>query len=480
MYIQPNRLLLNTARVIKPYACSMIATEGPSIIGKLDMSGVEIPYETQYTTRLILNPGTLNKSLHGDIGNQVTFILLKITYDETDPYSMVEEEQYIEYYYEDQPSVMRYANKLLVLSGNSVKRIPKIYINNPNKVKVVIDALVANLQETEITTNTNDDITLITNLYHNSLISNTFYNSLTALSGSSQLRVIDFEDNVSLYLNYTEIDSIRIEADTYKIIINTKSFSIIHLRFLSLFEMYQAHSRLEWVLESPSTRVLTKDLPSIDTTAPIVYLNTGVTPTIDNIYTIPFTVSGSGTTITKNDIIEHFIENIIDDRDGVISIYDTILKIRKYGELMSIEEITEEGIYEVYMSIADVANNTVVMNYKIVVDMTLPLMSFTQTGNTFSLSISMDAFIPSSGLTTQDVLNGTVGVVTDNLTSMLAAISSTNLSGITTTEYSVNITDNADVEYTNITVNGTYNLLYTVSDLCGNYNFYNKTLIVNS
>ena len=459
----------------------MISTEGPNILGRLDLSGVEIPYETQYTTRLILNPNVSNKLLQGDNGSDVTFMMLKITYDETNPYSFVEEEQYIEYYYEDQPSIMRYAHKLLVLSGNSIKRIPKIYFNNPHNTKIVIDAMVANLEVVESEIIDMSNITLITNLYHNNLISNSFYNSVTGLYGSSQLRVIDFEDNVSLYLNYDEIDSIKVESETCKLIISTKSYSVIHLRFLSLFEMYQGHSRLEWVLESVSSRTLTKDIPSIDTTAPVIYLKSGVTPIVDNIYTIPFYMDvNSGLTVTKNDIIDHFIENIIDDRDGVISVYDSILTIRKYGELLKIEEITEAGVYEVYINIADVANNTSILNYKIVIDTVKPLMSFVQTGNTFSLSISYDAFNPSTGLTTSDVLLKTVGDVTDNLNSMLSNVTTTSLSGVTTTEYSVNITDNSDIEYTNILSSGTYNLIYTLSDLCGNYNFYYKTLIVTT
>ena len=63
MYIQKNKLLPPTSRIIKPYYCGMIATEGPNILGRLDLIGVEIPYNTQYTGRLILNPGTSNQPM---------------------------------------------------------------------------------------------------------------------------------------------------------------------------------------------------------------------------------------------------------------------------------------------------------------------------------------------------------------------------------------------------------------------------------
>ena len=165
-------MLPPTSRVIKPYMCSMVAVEGPNIIGKLDLSGVEIPYESQYTTRIILNPGAQNQPLlYGFLGNNITYLLLKVTYDETDPRCLIEEEQYLEYYFADNPTEIRYLNKLMLLTGNSQNRIPQIFLNNPTDLRVDIQVMAANLGQSDINLEDIADNTVrLTNLYHNNII----------------------------------------------------------------------------------------------------------------------------------------------------------------------------------------------------------------------------------------------------------------------------------------------------------------------
>ena len=54
-YIISNNLLTPADKVIKPYNCAFIAVDGPQIKGKLNMEGLEIPYDSQYTSQMVLS-----------------------------------------------------------------------------------------------------------------------------------------------------------------------------------------------------------------------------------------------------------------------------------------------------------------------------------------------------------------------------------------------------------------------------------------
>ena len=474
MYVQPNKILPPTSRVIKPYMCSFIAVEGPNIIGKLNLSGVEIPYESQYTTRISLNPGAKNQPLlYGFLGHEVTYLLLKVTYDETDPRCMIEEEQFIEYYLDDNPTTVRYINKLLLLTGNSIKRIPQIYLNNPSQLRVDVHALVANGAQSDLSLeDIADDTISLTNLYHNSILSDTIWNCTTLLSGSTQFQIVDYEGNISLYLDYAEIDTIERYADEYQLVIDTKSDTKIYLTFLSQFEMYQGHSRMEWVMEDPLNRYLTTDHPSIDIIPPVMTMNVGVYPInpSGNTYVYPFSrdIGTSGFTIYPDDILNYFIYEIDDNRDGKIDVEDATITVRKEGEIIPLTVITETGLFDVVITIADIAKNTTLANYIILVDDIPPVIHWnTGIGNVFTMNIPGDTQLPSAGITRDDVIRKTVYNVTDNVDGTIPN-SQINLwidtiSGIT--------------EFTSVTTPGQYEIEYTVSDEAGNQALYTKTMI---
>jgi len=475
MYIQPNKMLPKTTRVIKPFQCSMVAVEGPNIIGKLSLAGVEIPYESQYTTRISLNPGAVNQPLlYGFLGHEVTYLLLKITYDETDPRCMIEEEQFIEYYLEDDPTVVRYINKLLLLTGNSQHRIPQIYLNNPSQLRVDIHALVANGAQSDISLDDITDNTIsITNLYYNSIISDTLWNCTTLVSGSTQFQVYDYEGNISLYLDYEEIDTIERYADENKLVIDTKSDTQIIFKFLSQFEMYQGHSRMEWVMEDSLNRYLSTDHPDIDTISPVMTMNAGVYPInpSGNTYVMPFSRdhSTSGFTIVPDDVLNYFIYEIIDNRDGRLDVEDATITLRRVGEIIPLTGITQPGLYDVIITIADIAKNTTLANYIILVDDVPPVITWkTGIGDTFIIEIPGDTQLPSQGVTRDDVIRKTIDRIVDNVDGTIPN-SEVNLwidtiSGIT--------------EYTSVTIPGQYEIEYTVSDEAGNQALYTKTMVV--
>ena len=475
MYIQPNKMLPKSSKVIKPFQCSFISVIGPNINSKISLSGVEIPYESDYVSRLSLNPGAQSQPLlYGFLGHEITFILIKATFDETDPRCQIEEELYLEYWMEDNPTTIRYMSKLLLLTGNSIKRIPQIYLSNPSELRVDIEVMMANLGQADLSLeDIADDTISITNLYHNSILSDTIWNCTTLVSGSTQFQVVDYEGNITLYLDYDEVDTIERYAEDNQLVIDTKSDTKIYLTFLSQFEMYQGHSRMEWVLEDPLNRYLTVDHPGIDTIPPVMTMNVGVYPInpSGNTYVIPFSrsISSSGFTIYPDDILNYFIYEIDDNRDGQIAVEDAEIVVRKEGEIIPLTEITETGLFDVVITVVDIAKNMTLANYIILVDDIPPVINWnTGIGDIFTMIIPTDTQVPSEGVTKDDVIRKTVYNVTDNVDGTIPN-SEINLwidtvSGIT--------------EFTSVTTPGQYEIEYTVSDEAGNQALYTKTMVV--
>lgn len=473
MYIQPNKFLSPTSRVIKPYQCSMIATEGPNIIGKLNLSGVELEYESQFTSKMTLNPGAKDQPvLFGFLGSNVTFLLIKFTFDETDPRCAIEEEQYIEYWFENEPSVMHYSGKLLLLTGNSAKRIPQVYLTNNSSIGAYADVMVANMEQSDIDLNdVTNNIELIQNLYHNSILSDTFWNVTENTSGSTQLQVNDLDDRIILYLDYDEIDTIEIDEIKFKLNIKTKSDAVIHLMFLSLFEVRQAYSRISWVMSDSLTRTLSKELPMIDLESPVVTLVDTIIPISSNTYIMPFErdVTTNEFVITSDEILEHFIDSIIDSTDGIISIYDSVVQIRKVGFVENLLSITELGTYDILITINDIAQNTAILNLTLVIDDEAPSIQFkTDIEDVFSMNIPDDIQLPNGGILKDDIIRKSVDYAFD---SVQGTIPNSNIE--------VFLDDNVTVlPFTEILNPGEYKIIYSITDDYGNNETYNKTLTV--
>lgn len=461
-YIQPNKLLPPTSRVIRPFQCSMIACEGPNILGKLNMSGVEIPYYTQFTTRMILNPGSTKQPLlYGFLGSEVTFVLLKMTYDETDPRCQVEEEQFIEYYFEDQPSITRYANKLLLLTGNSTHRIPQIYLNNPSDIKVYIDAMVGNLEQSDIDID-NLQIITVDNLYYNSIISDTIWSQTDLVSGSSQLQIKGIDGNIQLYLDYIDILSIESVDSSFELRITTVSDTTIILRFLSLFDMYQARSRISWVTRLPNERYLTTDFPGIDLVPPVFAIDP-ILPTGTTTFSYPYV---SGVTILPSEVLNYFVTGITDERDGEISVDSATITIRQYGYVEILTGITHMGVYDVLITAVDLANNQSMLNYIIICDDMPPVITFKPIaiGTGFTMT-DTDMALPSEGIIASDIIRKSVDNVYDVVDGFIANSAITLI-----------ISGETGV-ITNITLPGQYEITYFVADRSGNATIVIKTLI---
>lgn len=139
--IVPNDLLNPTEKKIKNWNCSFIAVDGPNVLDKISLEDLEIPYESQYRSRIVLKAGEMDQPLiYGFIGKSVTFLMIKVTY----PFVEYEETFNISYYFENDP-VPKPLNKLMVLTGSIDDRIPQIYLNNDLSYDVILDVMHATI-----------------------------------------------------------------------------------------------------------------------------------------------------------------------------------------------------------------------------------------------------------------------------------------------------------------------------------------------
>lgn len=457
-----NNILLNTNKLIKPYQCAMIATEGPTIKGKLNLEGLEIQYESFYVSQLTLNENAKNQPLYyGFLGQEVTFLMIKATYIPLDANYAIEDDQYLEYYFADDPSQIRYMNKLMILTGNvNNHRIPQIYLNNPStEFKVYLDIMVANLSQDDITYAVTTSASY-TGLYYNSIISDKYtYTAYSPCSGSSELYVIDTEDVVLTTIPYNKIHTITKQSDGLTLIIGLDTEEKISLEFLSEFNLNQANSRINWVLKDKHNRVLDKSYiytcnvqeDGLDVTDPVITFNSGVSWSGTTIYSYT-----TGTTITKTDLINYFISGVTDNRDGDINKYNVQVTIREIDNLVPFTAITYEGMYDVEFSISDIAGNTKSVICDLVVDVTGPeiiFYNFVSGVTLFTMSISGDT-MDSSGITYSDIKLFTVEDVYDAVDYNLT---------IGDVEIIVTPTGNTYITITG----GTYIVDYTLTDFVG-------------
>jgi hypothetical protein len=360
-YIQPNILLTPTEKLIKPYECAFIVIEGPNMKGKLSLEGLEIKYDSFYLSQLTLNENSKDQPLmYGFLGESVTYLMIRAKYMPLDPNWALETDQYIQYYFKDDPGQVRSMSQLLVLTGNSTNRIPQIFFNNPStKYKVYLEVLMANLPQPDLKnlqqyTNSSS----FSGLYYNSIISDVVNYISPTSTGSTELQIIDINSNPVLIIPYVNIRTVlKVNATT--LIIGLDTEEKVKLEFLSEFNCDQANSRINWVLELTRRRYLTKTDPPIDTTSPVITWNdvlsgttTGITSGTTTIYLIP-----SGQTYSETNIKEIFLSGITDNRDGEISIYDAIVEMHELNDIVPTTGITNIGTYEIYISVRDIANN---------------------------------------------------------------------------------------------------------------------------
>jgi hypothetical protein len=409
MYIQNSSFLSPTYKVIRPYECSMVAIDGVDTAGKISLQGLEIPYDSFFVSKMTLNSGATNKPiLYGFLGNEITVLIIKVIYNNNvDPRccTTTDDENYIEYYFADQPDVIRPVSQLMILSGTQSHRIPQVFLNNPHTFNVIVEVMVATLDGVDSANiDTNVTQAVIDGLYYNSIITD------RVLSGCTQFEVINENNATVLVLPIelfdTDSNIHNIEQNGNVLTITTQNIEKTILKFLSVWDANQAHSRFAWILENPVHRYLTKDYPTPDLLAPVIDMN----PYVDGV----FNSTGATTDLLRT----YYVVGVNDDRDGEIEVNDVGVIIREHDSVVTLDSIPYEGVFDVLFTIADIAGNATTLMRTVLFDATPPVITMTPaaSGSIIPMSILNDSqLVISEGLTEMDVIRKCISTVIDNI-----------------------------------------------------------------
>ena len=265
--ITSNSLYGKTKREIKNLGRDFRTSDGPQTSSVMSLSDIAIPYDSCYTSRIVLPSYTEDFLLNYGIIEESTFLLLKVTYngnydneneDAYDPYYYYEPSTYnINYYYDSNSGITYPIGRLLLLNGSFPNKLGQIYLNNPLDYDVVLDVMQANI-EAPIVQPPSSAVT-ISNLYYSDIITNQVecysYTGLT--TGSTEFIITGITSSIistgytitQYIIPYNTIISINSDTSLYYIYINTTS-TYYTIKFLTQSDYEQAYFRIIFAYSS--------------------------------------------------------------------------------------------------------------------------------------------------------------------------------------------------------------------------------------
>jgi len=382
---------------IRFYQNSLIAAEGSDMVQKMSLSSVFAPYEQILRGKVTLKPGKCKYLLnHLGLGDNATLLAITATYD---PDSKIESQNFVQYSYYTSPNNWYSFAQMLMLTGNSENRIEQLYLTNPNQNHpVTLDIMVGIIDDEsgffenlcDIDEVTSNGVIKFTNLRCDDIIT---------WIPNETLAILNAGGVAQAYINIEDINSIS--KDNNIITVNDRSVGTILLEFIDDYHATQALSILSWILEDP-TRI-TQNLDNVkDESAPALIFTGNVyeegssapspapLPTTwntcpieaediadpdyvpsasdpvnskmgDDFEALPLSLSLYGGSISKEDIGNHIVACVIDNRDGEITITaDNLIITDTFNNIYL--NITSEGDYIVKFDLDDIAENNISEN----------------------------------------------------------------------------------------------------------------------
>lgn len=353
------------SQYIKVSGGDFIAIEGANVLDRLGVSDLRMPYKQVLKSRIILKAGQINYLLnHLGLGDNATFILIKATYNSK---SVIEEDNYINWNFYDDLSNIYSMSQMMVLTGNSTNRIKQLYITNPNlKYPVTLDVMVAIIDDDfSFFSDSNQTGSSFRGLEYTDIQSHVVGQSIVINDKGTPTRPL-------IYIDIANIESIQKSGD---ILIIDTSFGTIFLQFITEFDVNQANSLFNYIIETPNV-----DISSLieDTYSPVItfFSNVGATSSGEFIafngsiadvpynttYGFTFSTSisltnfGSSSIIDKGMLIDLLIDNIVDNREGTMSLIQSNLVLN--DQIGEVEIINATGSYVLTFNISDIAQNS--------------------------------------------------------------------------------------------------------------------------
>jgi len=370
----------------------LAAIEGPNTLERLIASDIRIPYAQVLKGRIQLKAGQTNYLMnHLGLGDNATFLCIIARYDSK---SVNEEDNYLEWYYYDDPGTIHYMDQIMILTGNSTHRIPQLYFTNPNaNYNVQLDVMVAVIDDTYtfFTDRTNQS-----GLSFYDLECNATVNCINTFVTNESMVIYDTNTprKALVYITNVDITSINISSDL--LIIDSQTMGKIFLQFISVADAKQAYSLINYILQN--TDVVVNSV-NMDTTPPVAYFyshvnnnsskayitqggltagvpyNTGTSSSSGLTFSTNFSLSEFGNlvygsyTLTKSDLYDILISGVADNRDGSMTLDDADLVLEDYNcNVLSSIETT--GTYSLYFNVSDFAGNSINANTYILLSVT--------------------------------------------------------------------------------------------------------------
>jgi len=358
------------AQYIKVNGGDFIAIDGANIVDRLTVSDLRMPYKQLLKSRIILKAGQSNYLLnHLGLGDNATFLAIKALYNSA---SVIEEDNYITWSFYDDITKSHPMAQMMCLTGNSTNRIKQLYLTNPNtKYAVTLEVMVGVIDDsyTFFNDSLNQSGTTFTGLECTDI--------KTHIQGES-IKIMD-KGTPSRPLIYLQISNIQtIEKSGNILILDDTSYGQIFLHFLTEFDTYQANSLLNYIINNIDIDINNENL---DSEKPIIYFYNKVSNTGDYIslngatagpystidgltFSTSISITDYGTAsgiINKPQLINLLVDNINDNRDGLMIIQPSNLTIYS-NTFSSIDTISDIGNYSVKINMSDIAHNVLDVN----------------------------------------------------------------------------------------------------------------------
>lgn len=359
--IKKSTIFGDKSNFIKYFGGNLIAVEGPNTKEKLLLEQLRIPYKQIIKGNIYLKPGQVNYLLnHLGLGDSCTFLCIAAKYDQK---SKFEEDNYVQYAYYNDLSRLYNFSYVLTLSGNSVKRIPQLYLTNPNiNYPVYLEVLIAVIDDTYqfFQDVVNQSGLSFFNLLHTDIVTYVPNESIAIMN----------HDPVPQALAYIQVANINsIEKSGRILIIDDQAVGRIFLEFTDEFNAYQALSHINWMMEGDN-RIIQDLNPIEDIIDPVIYFNANTT-LIGSTASLPHTsamgtdfqctlsLADFGGVITKQNLITSLIYKVEDGIDGLITMADADLTIKNNVNLET-NLIVSVGTYVItFTHLNDIANNSI-------------------------------------------------------------------------------------------------------------------------
>ena len=246
----------------------------------------------------------------------------------------------------------------LNLTGTATHRIPQLYLTNPNATySVTIDVLVAVVD---------DNYSFFPDNINNQGLSlyNLKYTQIKTHVVGESFKIVDDSNIAIAFFMLNTISSVQKNGTI--LTIDDSSIGRVYLDFIDTFNMNQAYSIINWLLEDPTHN--TDDLnPPEDVIPPLVEFTMAV-DLPGTTYSKPYDTTMGDTfsatmllddyygLITKDDVFYYVVSSITDARDGILAYTSSYILI---DGTQSNTEITTPGTYSVSFNVYDAATNTV-------------------------------------------------------------------------------------------------------------------------